>query len=256
MNLSNSSQEEKMFSTNLQYLRKINHAMTQDQMAEKMGVSRQTVSKWESGEAYPEMEKLFRLCDLFSCSMDALLRENMDKGNDAYSPVRMEILERFRMARYVMISPQPENDVQEYMKRWAKRSGLLEFPDYKPEMIGWDFPFVSNEQKNVYSLRGYAAAYIIPEDFTPACDGAELKWQEKTRYAVITVKDPFTAAFERIPGAYQRIIQYLGGNGLSKKYRQNLLCFEKVYEKDGVCFMDVYIAEDAVMKTANVHSIT
>lgn len=245
-----------MFSANLQYMRKIHHSMTQDQLAEKMGVSRQTVSKWESGEAYPEMEKLIRLCDLFSCSMDALMRENMDKGQDAYSPVRMETLERFRMARYVIISPNPEHDVQEYMSRWAENCGLLDLPDYEPEMIGWDFPFVSNEQQNVYGLRGYSAAYIIPEDFTPSCPGTELAWQEKARYAVITIRDPFTSAFERIPGGYQRIMQHLGANGFSKKYNQNVVCFEKVYEKDGVCCMDVYIAEDAVIKTADVHSLS
>lgn len=61
------------FSTNLQY-RRINSGMTQEQLAEKMGVSRQTVSKWESAASYPEMEKLIALCELFGCTLDELIR--------------------------------------------------------------------------------------------------------------------------------------------------------------------------------------
>ena len=48
--------------------------LTQEQLAEKLEVSRQTISKWESGVSYPEMEKLLQLCDLFNCNMDLLLR--------------------------------------------------------------------------------------------------------------------------------------------------------------------------------------
>lgn len=58
------------FGQNLQFLRKMYHGMTQEELAEKMGISRQTVSKWELDAAYPEMEKVIELCKLFSCSMD------------------------------------------------------------------------------------------------------------------------------------------------------------------------------------------
>ena len=61
------------FAENLQFYRN-RKEMTQEQLAEKMGVSRQTISKWEAGTSYPEMEKLLLLCDLFSCSMDTLMR--------------------------------------------------------------------------------------------------------------------------------------------------------------------------------------
>ncbi len=66
------------FGTNLQFLRKKNE-MTQEALAERMDVSRQTISKWESDGAYPEMEKIIALCDMFSCTMDALLREDLTK---------------------------------------------------------------------------------------------------------------------------------------------------------------------------------
>lgn len=54
-----------LFGDNLLYYRKRND-MTQEQLAERLEVSRQTVSKWEAGTSYAEMEKLLQLCDLLS----------------------------------------------------------------------------------------------------------------------------------------------------------------------------------------------
>lgn len=64
-----------VFGDNLQFYRK-KKDMTQEQLAEQLEVSRQTISKWESGVSYPEMEKILQLCDLFSCSMDTLMRKS------------------------------------------------------------------------------------------------------------------------------------------------------------------------------------
>lgn len=61
------------FGENIQFLRK-EKGMTQEDLAEQMAVSRQTVSKWESDQSFPETDKLIALCDLFGCSMDVLLR--------------------------------------------------------------------------------------------------------------------------------------------------------------------------------------
>ena len=52
--------------------------MTQEELAEYMGVSRQSVSKWETGDAYPETDKLIVLSDLFGMSLDELVRGNAD----------------------------------------------------------------------------------------------------------------------------------------------------------------------------------
>lgn len=65
-----------VFAKNLQYLRK-RDKITQEELAERIGVSRQSVSKWETGEAYPETDKLILLCDLFAVSLDALLRTDL-----------------------------------------------------------------------------------------------------------------------------------------------------------------------------------
>ena len=64
------------FSTNLQHLR-ATRSMTQEQLAMLLGVSRQAVSKWESDAAYPEMDKLLCLCDIFECSLDELARGDL-----------------------------------------------------------------------------------------------------------------------------------------------------------------------------------
>ena len=50
---------------------------TQEQLADILGVSRQSVSKWESDIAYPETDKLIELGKLFDCSMDYLLKEEV-----------------------------------------------------------------------------------------------------------------------------------------------------------------------------------
>ena len=61
------------FSENLQNLRN-SKKMTQEELAEKLDVSRQAVSKWESGSGYPETEKILLICDIFDCSMDSLMK--------------------------------------------------------------------------------------------------------------------------------------------------------------------------------------
>lgn len=49
---------------------------TQEQLGELLGVSRQTVSKWESNTAYPETSRLIEIGRIFCCSMDYLLTDN------------------------------------------------------------------------------------------------------------------------------------------------------------------------------------
>ena len=55
------------FGKNLQFLRKMRNRMTQEELAEKMEGSRQTISKWELETAFPELEKGILLSLLFSC---------------------------------------------------------------------------------------------------------------------------------------------------------------------------------------------
>ena len=60
------------FRDNLQHLR-ASRNMTQEQLAMLVGVSRQSVTKWEAERACPEMDKLLKLCQIFDCSLDDLV---------------------------------------------------------------------------------------------------------------------------------------------------------------------------------------
>lgn len=57
------------------------HNYTQEQLADTLGVSRQSVSKWESDVAYPETDKLVKICELFNCSSDYLLLDIAREAN-------------------------------------------------------------------------------------------------------------------------------------------------------------------------------
>lgn len=63
-------------SDNLKKIRKDNN-LSQEQLAEELGVSRQAISKWESGVAYPEMDKIIQLCNKFELNIDDLLNKDI-----------------------------------------------------------------------------------------------------------------------------------------------------------------------------------
>lgn len=65
------------FQEKLVILRKA-RGLTQDEFASAVGVSRQAVYKWESGQSYPEVQKLLEMKTLFSISIDNLLDDNYD----------------------------------------------------------------------------------------------------------------------------------------------------------------------------------
>ena len=65
------------FSDNLQYLR-TRRGQTQEQLAEVLEVSRQSVSKWESAQSYPEMDTILRICDLYQVDLDTLMRGSVE----------------------------------------------------------------------------------------------------------------------------------------------------------------------------------
>lgn len=64
------------FRDNLQALRAEKN-MTQEQLAMLLGVSRQSVTKWEAERSYPEMDKLLKMCDVFDCSLDELVKGDL-----------------------------------------------------------------------------------------------------------------------------------------------------------------------------------
>ena len=60
--------------------------LTQEQLAERLGVTRQAVSRWESDAAYPETDKIVRMARLLNVSCDYLLRDDIAAGNTEDPP--------------------------------------------------------------------------------------------------------------------------------------------------------------------------
>ncbi len=56
------------------YRKKLN--LTQEELAERLFVTRQTVSRWENGAVVPDAELLIRICDIFGCDLDTLVRKD------------------------------------------------------------------------------------------------------------------------------------------------------------------------------------
>lgn len=219
------------FGSNLQFLRRAN-SMTQEKLASRMGISRQTVSKWESGEASPELGKLMELCDIFGCSLDSLLREDLAARKDA--PLRPVLVKGFTMARYVVISPNARRDAADYMARWAEKNGLEH-----PRFLFWGHPWVSREQKRM-GLTGCAAACVLPDGFRKKDPDVEIIPQADALYAVMTIR---CAAAE--PGADRIIpmmLERLPELGLKKSAARGFLpTFRRYEETDGESRMEVFL---------------
>ena len=83
------------FGDKLSRLRK-EYNYTQEQLADILGVSRQSVSKWESDISYPETDKLIELGRLFDCSMDYLLKEEVTERSGVPSPSTEGVLAQMK----------------------------------------------------------------------------------------------------------------------------------------------------------------
>ena len=92
MDIMNHEKEENLmkFGENLRNLRKAKK-LSQEELAEKMKVSRQSVSKWETGEAYPEMNNLLELCKVFHCRINDLVNNLLDL-NSLDEDIRMNVV--------------------------------------------------------------------------------------------------------------------------------------------------------------------
>ena len=186
------------------------------------------------------MEKLLALCALFSCTMDQLVREDMTVGDEAYTNIRLETVEAFRYLPYTVISRDPEGDAIAHVKGWAQEMGMQ-----NPMVIGWDFPFLSQEQINVHHMHGYTAALVLQGNETPDKALGEVREQHAKPYAVITIREPFSAPFALIPGAYKTLMTYMKANAIPHREDGAFIpCFEKEYAVGGVTYMDVYIAAE------------
>lgn len=109
------------FCDKLQKIRKENN-ITQEQLADKLNVSRQAVSKWESGTAYPDTEKLIQISKLFKVSLDELINDNVDMNKNA-SKKKFNFMETFDI---VFESVRKTFSMFFAMKFWEKIKFLFE----------------------------------------------------------------------------------------------------------------------------------
>lgn len=74
-----------MLKDNLIILRNI-HGYSQEEIAEKIGISRQAYAKWENGSTIPDIEKCKRLADLYGVTIDSLIKETTVDGGNVIPP--------------------------------------------------------------------------------------------------------------------------------------------------------------------------
>ncbi|MCC0739459.1 helix-turn-helix transcriptional regulator [Clostridioides sp. ZZV14-5902] len=74
-----------MINTNLKRLRKI-HQYTQEELAEKLNISRQSVAKWENGESTPDIDSCIKLAKLYNVKLDDLVNHSEEKTGIVIPP--------------------------------------------------------------------------------------------------------------------------------------------------------------------------
>ena len=137
------------FSKNFVALRKMN-GFTQESIAEKCGVSRQAITKWEAGSSLPDLYKLVDIAAIFDVSIDELIGGNiiydvreMNMDDEKYSSIMQELKEIKASVQRDREEDSEDNDFyEEYLC-------LLEYPD-------------SDEIKSIRDYLG-SGIEIIPE---------------------------------------------------------------------------------------------
>ena len=79
------------FGENLKLIRKSKN-ISQEELADRLGVSRQSVSKWETGENYPSMFNILCLCDIFKCKINGLVHEDFTDINSLDEEIKMSVV--------------------------------------------------------------------------------------------------------------------------------------------------------------------
>ena len=164
---------------------------------------------------------------------------------EIYSQIKTVKLEKFKIAKYIVISKEPEYDSNSYMDRWAEQNGLNKIEGYKKRKIGWDFP-VTKEQSEKFGMHGYVSAYILPNEFEPKDTGVDIVEIDEDTYATLTITDPMSEPWKNIPTGYDKLLHNSEIKTLAWEDRVfdswgSRIAFEEIYERDGVEYMDIFI---------------
>ncbi len=100
-----------MIGMNIRTLRK-KHKLSQEQLAERVNVSRQTVAKWENGEALPDIIKCKMLADLFQVTLDQLSRDMSEEEMHQLGPKGKHFFGVVKVGeRGQIVIPKPARDL-------------------------------------------------------------------------------------------------------------------------------------------------
>lgn len=89
------------FGENLKNIRKSKN-ISQEYLAEKLGVSRQSVSKWETGENFPSMNNIMCLCDIFKCKINDLVHEDFTDIDSLDSEIKESVV-KFKKEKQIKV---------------------------------------------------------------------------------------------------------------------------------------------------------
>ena len=88
----------------LQLLRKQN-GYSQEQLADKLGIARQTLSKWENGQAVPELSNLISLSNLYGITIDRIVKDDDECNISLCKNASMDINKIMGQSFFLWVSP-------------------------------------------------------------------------------------------------------------------------------------------------------
>ncbi len=94
--------------------------LSQESLAEKIGVSRQAISKWETGDAVPELAKLKSLCDIFEVTADWMISEDEPYETSPKEPAAYPD----RISKFDEITDKIANGAEKLLKKYAWICGI------------------------------------------------------------------------------------------------------------------------------------
>ncbi len=151
---------------------------TQEQLAQLLNVSRSTVSSWEVGRNYPDLETIISISDLFGISLDNLLREDTQMVKETTKKIR-----RGEVYKTILVA------IGVVLILFMGYGGKLKFDEYalrsNLKQQGW-VQLVSPEESGASNAYGLSEEGIIYKGFI-----SPSKWNSKKGIHIFTQKDEF-----------------------------------------------------------------
>lgn len=180
---------------NIAKIRKDNN-LTQDELAEKYFVTRQTISNWEIGKSYPDLETLVKISNDFNVSLDILLKEddemikkidNEVKGSKKYKNITKYFLILFSIIVLLIV-------IYLLMYFNFKNNTIDRFNN-----IAQNYNFIKDGDGRYQLNYDDNTIYMIPNPFPRFLD-FKLDYEDKKLYCIITTGDDFINNYDNGTG--------------------------------------------------------